>query len=245
MNRRILSSALICFVAGLGVAVWAADRPLGIAVDRADALAGKQLFRSAEWTATGLTCIHCHADFNEKKDPDGKVRPGHSLFNAGYRTLFNRWDEEKVTSLQETVVACMVRWMTKRKATDNMGEEPAQHHVRQLIAFLQSDNMVQEFKAKSLDPMWTRQIPSDRMLTAGDAQIGFRLFRRSCEGCHVSDGSGPAPSLLKNGYSRYQIAKKLRNIENPGLNGVVMPAFPVDRLSDRELINVVAYVYQM
>jgi hypothetical protein len=48
--------------------------------------------RTANWTSTGLTCFHCHADFNEKKTPDGQVRLGHSLFNAGFRTLLHRWD---------------------------------------------------------------------------------------------------------------------------------------------------------
>ena len=63
--------------------------------------------------------------------------------------------------------------------------------------------------------------------------------------CHTRDGRGPAPNLLRNGLSRYQIAKKVRQVENKGLEGLVMPPFPKDRLSDRELINVVAFVYEM
>ena len=63
--------------------------------------------------------------------------------------------------------------------------------------------------------------------------------------CHLSDGSGPGPSLVRNGYSRYQIAKKIRGIRNKGLKGLIMPRFPKVRLSDRELINVVAFVFQM
>ena len=244
MQSVYLKLSMICILLGVGAVVGAVDPPTN-AVYSSDAVAGKKLFRSADWTATGLTCIHCHADFNEKKDPDGKVRPGHSLFNAGYRTAYNKWDREKTLSLDEAIWACMTRWITARQETGNVGVEPAQHHVRQLIAFLRSDEMVQDSKAKSIETMWIDQIPSDRMLKIGDVALGYRIFRRSCEGCHVSDGTGPAPSLVRNGYSRYHIAKKIRNMDNTGLNGLIMPAFQLDRLSDRELINVAAYVYQM
>lgn len=244
MRGFLLKFGVCCFIFGIGLAVWDVDGQQET-FDANEAFVGKTLFRTADWTATGLTCIHCHADFNEKKDPDGKVRPGHSLFNSGYRTLFYKWDRETTHSLKEAIRACMVRWMTERKEEGNTGEEPAEHHLRQLIAFLRSDSMIEEFKAKSIDPMWLDQIPSDRMLKVGDVALGARVYRRSCEICHQMDDSGPAPSLVRNGYSRYQIAKKIRNIDNKGLKGVVMPAFPLDRLSDRELINVAAYVFQM
>lgn len=244
MQQSLTKLSVVLLVLGIVLSAWAAD-PRRDIVDPGDAIAGKRLFRTPDWTATGLTCIHCHADFNEKKDPDGKMRPGHSLFNSGYRTLFYKWDRETTHSLQEAIRSCMVRWMTERVEGKNEGVEPAQHHLRQLIAFLRSDPMIEEFKAKSIDPMWVDQIPSDRMLKAGDVALGARIFRRSCEICHKSDDSGPAPSLVRNGYSRYQIAKKIRDIDNKGLRGVVMPAFPLDRLSDRELINVAAFVFQM
>ena len=63
--------------------------------------------------------------------------------------------------------------------------------------------------------------------------------------CHLSDGSGPSMSLVRNGYSRYQIAKKIRGINNKGLDGLIMPRFPNARMSDREMINIIAFVYQM
>jgi cytochrome c len=214
MGSILQKMSVFCLLLGLTGISTAADRRQGMAVDQNDANAGKQLFRSSEWTATGLTCIHCHADFNEKKDPDGKVRPGHSLFNSGYRMLFSMWNAETTHSLQEAIRVCMVRWSTRRKAKENSGVEPSQHHVRQLIAFLKSESMVEDQKAKALEPKWTNQIPSDRMLKVGDIDIGFRVFRRSCQACHAMDGSGPGPSLNRNGYSRYQIAKKIRAINN-------------------------------
>ncbi|MDP6039849.1 MAG: cytochrome c, partial [Candidatus Latescibacteria bacterium] len=196
-------------------------------------------------TATGLTCFHCHADFNEKKTPDGQVRPGHSLFNAGFRTLFHKWDRSKTPYLVDAIQTCTQRWITEREDEGTDGLEPARHHLRQLVAYLQSEALVQESKAKPIEPIWIDKLPVDRTLKAGDSSLGARVFRRSCQNCHLREGDGPAPSLVRNGYSRYQIAKKIRGIKNPGLDGLVMPSFPLDRLSDRELINVCAYVFQM
>lgn len=244
MRNLFTGISAIAFALGLGLAAYQAQAQREVSFQPGDEAAGKRLFRSAEWTATGLTCIHCHSDFNEKRTPDGQVRPASSLYNSGFRTLYNRWNRSTTPDLQEAIQACMVRWLTEREEGKNAGKPPAPHHVRQVMAYLRSSEMVVESKVKPLEPMWVDGIPGDRLLTMGDPVVGVRIFRRSCATCHVDDGSGPAPSLVRNGYSRYQIAKKLRGIDNPGLKGLVMPAFPLDRLSDRELINVVAYVFE-
>ncbi len=123
---------------------------------------------------------------------------------------------------------------------------PAQkHHVRQLVAYLQSEELSPEQKSKPLEPIVDDKMPSDRMLSLGDASFGGVVFRQSCGICHKTEGTGPAPSLIRNGYSRYQIAKKVRGLDEKGLNGLRMPLFSKDRLSDRQLLNVVAYVYQL
>ena len=237
--------AVTFLIVAMGLGVWQASAQDVDKRQPGDIEAGKRLFRTANWTATGLTCFHCHADFNEKKTPDGQIRPGHSLYNAGFRTLFHRWDRRKTPSVANAVTACMTRWITEREEEGTIGKEPARYQLRQIIAYLQSSPMVQETKAKPIEPLWIDEIPSDRTLKAGDSALGARVFRRSCQHCHLAEGDGPAPSLVRNGYSRYQIAKKVRGIDNHGLDGLVMPAFQLDRLSDRELINVCAYVFQM
>lgn len=245
MRNLFTGISAIAFALGLGLVSYHVHAQSDEAFQPGDEDAGKLLFRSAEWTATGLTCMHCHSDFNEKRTPDGLMRPASSLYNSGFRAWYNTWNRNTTLNLQEAIEACMVRWITEREEGKNSGVLPAPHHVRQVMAFLRSSEMVVESKAKPLEPMWVDAIPGDRLLMMGDPVVGVRIFRRSCATCHVSDGTGPAPSLVRNGYSRYQIAKKLRGIDNPGLKGLVMPAFPLDRLSDRELINVVAYVYGM
>ena len=70
----------------------------------ADLVAGKRLFRSTEISATGLTCWHCHANFNEKKTPDDYVRPGHPMYNVGFRSQFRKWDGKPLNAPNDVVV---------------------------------------------------------------------------------------------------------------------------------------------
>ncbi len=216
----------------------------GFAQD-ADIVAGKRQFRSRDGSATGLTCWHCHADFNEKKTPDQYVRPGHPMYNVGFRAQFQAWDGKPLRSLEDAVATCLERWLTDRTEDSLTGVEAPVHRVRQLAAYLRSEDLSPEGKSKAVEPMRAETLPGDRMLTLGDSTLGTAVFRRSCEICHIHDGSGPAPSLIKNGFSRYQIGKKIRGIENRGLRGLAMPPFSKDRLSDREMLNVIAYVYQL
>ena len=211
----------------------------------ADLLAGKRLFRSTEISDSGLTCWHCHANFNEKKTPDDYVRPGHPMYNVGFRSGFHNWEGKQVQSLEDAISACMARWMTQRNEKGYNGKPAPGHRVRQLSAYLKSEEISPELKSKAIEPLKDDKLPSDRMLALGEAAFGGMVYRQSCLICHKDEGTGPAPSLIRNGYSRYQIAKKVRGLGKTGLNGLLMPPFSKDRLSDRQLLNVVAYVYQL
>jgi cytochrome c5 len=203
------------------------------------------LFRSAEISETGLTCWHCHANFNEKKAPDDYVRPGHPMHNVRFRSAFRRWDKTPQQTLEDAIATCMIRWMTGRNESGYNGKPAPVHRVRQLSAYLKSEEISPELKSKPIEPLMDEKMPSDRMLALGDAAFGGVVFRQSCGICHKDEGTGPGPSLIKNGYSRYQIAKKVRGLGKRGLNGLMMPPFSKDRVSDRQLLNVVAYVYQL
>jgi len=240
---------VICLMMVLGAGLLLRGEEIGFAQSfsssRTDMQSGRRLFRSDDWTATKLTCFHCHADFNEKKNPDNRrIRPGHSLFNSANRSEWQTWDGQVLRSLEAAIATCAERWLTERDGSKG-GNPPEKHHLRQLVAYLEWEDLSPERKTKALKPVWAKEIPGDRLLKAGDEGLGMGIYRRACVYCHQEDGSGPGPSLIRNGYSRHQIARKIRGIDNLGLRGLVMPPFPKDRLSDRQLINVVAYVYMM
>lgn len=237
-------SALVCGMSLMAV-MWMTGQAQQGPPRQADVVEGRRLFASQEWSATGFTCRHCHADFNEKKEPDRFVRVGHPLYNSGYRAAWHRWDGAEVTSLENAVSACAVRWITARQDSGYVGADPEAHRIRKLAAYLRSDELSPERRSKALDLKYADAVPTDALLKRGDRTVGQLLFRSRCSICHASDGSGPAPSLVRNGYSRYLIAKKVRALSDEGLEGLKMPGFALDRLSERELLNVVAYVYHM
>jgi hypothetical protein len=118
------------FLIGLIVAAGASA---GVRGQDADLVAGKRLFRSTEISQSGLTCWHCHANFNEKKTPDDYVRPGHPMYNVGHRSQFRRWDGERLDKLEAAIGSCMVRWMTDRKEEGYDGE-PAPRPPHQAVS---------------------------------------------------------------------------------------------------------------
>ncbi|WP_269502452.1 cytochrome c [Burkholderia sp. IMCC1007] len=95
----------------------------------------------------------------------------------------------------------------------------------------------------------------DPALAANDpARAGQRLFVTQCLACHRLDGAGsshagPDLNTPMNPVDYFQPAALRRYIRNPASvrdwPGRVMPAFPPDQLSDRELDQIVAYLSYM
>ncbi|WP_175716948.1 c-type cytochrome [Burkholderia anthina] len=95
----------------------------------------------------------------------------------------------------------------------------------------------------------------DPALPANDpARAGQRLFVTQCLACHRLDGAGsshagPDLNTPMNPVDYFQPAALRRYIRNPASvrdwPGRVMPAFPPDQLSDRELGQIVAYLAYM
>lgn len=246
-----------------------------------DAKEGRKAYRRAYWTTTGLTCIHCHADFNEKKDPlDTKIRPGHSLYNSAHRAIWRDYRGENILDLKLAMKVCIDTWMVRpdtaamradslradslRKAEarlkklrrgrkkasaeeapspDTTVVRPVWDHTRimaDVAAYL--EEISPEAQSKPIEAVRAQTIPGDLALQQGNLGRGKTLYERSCSICHAN---GPAPSLYRNGYTPRQIAKKVRGLSPEGIAGVIMPAFSLDRLSNLELLDVVAYVVKM
>ena len=244
-----------------------------------DAKEGRKAYRRAHWTTTGLTCVHCHADFNEKKDPlDTKVRPAHPLYNSAHRAIWRDYRGENILDLKLAMKVCIDTWMVKpdtaamradsiradslRKVeaklkrlrrgrkqvipppdTTAQAFTPAWDYTRimaDIAAYL--EEISPEAQSKPIEVVRTQTIPIDLALQQGNLARGKVIFERSCSLCHAS---GPAPSLYRNGYTPRQIARKVRGLSPEGIADVIMPAFSLDRLSNLDLVDVVAYVVRM
>lgn len=246
-----------------------------------DAKEGRKAYRRAYWTTTGLTCIHCHADFNEKKDPlDTKLRPGHTLYDSAHRAIWRDYRGENILDLKLAMKVCIDTWIVKpdtaamradsiradslKKAEaklkklkrgrklvkseetpppDTTNVSPVWDYVRivaDIAAYL--EEISPEAQSKPIDVSRTQTLLGDLVLQQGNPARGKVIYERSCSICHAN---GPAPSLYRNGYTPRQIAKKVRGLSPEGIAGVLMPAFSLDRLTNLELVDVVAYVVRM
>jgi mono/diheme cytochrome c family protein len=243
-----------------------------------DAKEGRKAYRRAHWTTTGLTCIHCHADFNEKKDPlDTKIRPAHPLYNSAHRAIWRDYRGENILDLKLAMKVCIDTWIVKpdtaamradsiradslRKVEEKLrrqrrGKKPVELPPPDTTAFKPAwdytriaadiasylEEISPEAQSKPVEVVRTETIPSDPALQQGNLARGKVIYERSCSICHAS---GPAPSLYRNGYTPRQIARKVRGLSPEGIAGVIMPAFSLDRLSNLDLVDVVAYVVRM
>ncbi|NJK32955.1 MAG: c-type cytochrome, partial [Deltaproteobacteria bacterium] len=92
------------------------------------------------------------------------------------------------------------------------------------------------------------QPPAD--LTGGDVLEGQAVFNGSCAVCHGQDGAGTnqAPPVVGFGHDPGYSATRIRTSGRSdsavyeGLTGGVMPFWASDRLSDAELLDLVAYL---
>ena len=75
---------------------------------------GRVLYHSPAAGRNGLACIDCHADFDEKKLSDGKLRAGHALINAAKRKTYWGQDPEVdnlYPDIAHAAVVCVEEFM--------------------------------------------------------------------------------------------------------------------------------------
>ena len=169
---------VVMFLAGISLLVGTTILAQGSRSRERDIQEGKMLFHWKD-SPTGIACIHCHADFNEKKEPDAHVRPAHPLFNGGFRAEWQSWDGRKIKTLDLAISTCMQRWITERG--EDGGKTPAKHQIRQLKAYLKSDKLSPEKKSKPIEPNFTKKLPRESALGWEIQNWGPR-----CSASHVS-----------------------------------------------------------
>ncbi len=79
-------SLIVCTVSGFALDADAQRAPKGAWGE------GRTLFHSPAVSTNGLACIHCHSDFDEKRERDGLLRAAHSLANSASRQTY--WGQE-------------------------------------------------------------------------------------------------------------------------------------------------------
>ncbi len=236
-------SLTTCAVLAFAVDIEAQTAPKGVWVE------GRSLFHSPAVSTNGLACIHCHADFDEKRDNDGLLRAGYSLANSASRQTY--WgqeleDPDRYQDIAHAGVVCVETFM----------RNPKKLTAEQLV------DLQAYLKRINRRPILTPQVyAAGGDLTGeyvgfegGDKILGRGVFYAACHSCHPNGNAGIAPSLPRDRDPAFY-ARKVRegnglglvysainpNAYDPAAN-LVMPFFGLDRLSNKQLRDIIAYI---
>jgi cytochrome c len=213
-------------------------------IDPEAARRGMEVFENPDPQGNFFSCALCHSTM-----PDGAtevLRPGHSLLNALGRPTFKGGALERFL---DAANVCRVDWMVTGAW---QADAPA---FTDLVAFLQSVSTA----ANSPPLVYEIVPPATKGPAAGDAMKGCELFDRSCAICHARGGQGSnlAPSLIDPlaaavddpDYIRLRIrlsgptGGSVYERDGIQLLGTVMPFWSKEKLSDAEVEDIAAFLF--
>ncbi len=195
---------------------------------------GEALYAARHPDGNTFACATCHA--LEEPAADGFRRPGHAIGDAANRPSFKNG---QLTDLRDAVNSCRVEWMA---ATAWDADDPS------WLALL--DYLSEEAGSAPADPISYEIVAPPSALDGGDAMAGQTLFNQSCAMCHGQDATGTERALALRGdlLDAEKIARRVRSSGRTdssvyqGLTGGIMPFWAADRLSDDELLDLIAFV---
>jgi cytochrome c len=201
---------------------------------------GKAVYENRVTGANTFKCATCHALAEPAND--GLRRPGHPIGDATRRPSYKNG---KVPRMIDAVNSCLTEWMNAEPWTESDARYTALH------AWL--DDTATELGAapsRNAPALQIQRVDPPLMVSGGDAARGQATFNGSCIVCHGANGEGTerAPNVRGLGLDPGYIATRVRTSGRsdskvyPGLTGGVMPFWGADRLSDNELIDIVAYL---
>jgi mono/diheme cytochrome c family protein len=217
---------------------------------RGSAQQGRVLFHSSAVSTNGLSCIHCHADFDEGRRNDGHIRAGHSLYNSASRQ--NWWgqepeDPDRYEDIAHASVFCV----------ENFMRNPQKLTAQQLLN-LQA--YLQEITKHRVKAVLTMAPAADKTgqysgFDDGDRITGRAIFFAACHACHPNGDAGIAPLSIPRDKPAAFYARKIREGDGLGtaLAGVdpnafdpegenYMPFFGADRLSNAQIRDLIAFI---
>jgi mono/diheme cytochrome c family protein len=237
VRRGAPPALFVALVLGMVAAGCGSDGPSGPAgsLDGGALGEGEALDREPLEEGNSFACATCHA--LSEPAADALRRPGHPIGNATRRSSYKNG---QLTDMREAVNTCLTEWMNASAWSEGDPRWSA------LFDFLDEQATMDEAPDVTIEVV---SPPSD--LTGGDPERGRATFNGSCTVCHGENASGTtrAPALGGAPLDREYIARRVRTSgrqESPtydGLTGGIMPFWAADRLSDDELLDVVAYLH--
>ncbi|MEM7016849.1 MAG: DM13 domain-containing protein [Pseudomonadota bacterium] len=198
---------------------------------------GGAIFTNALTPFSTFSCSSCHA-ISEANGfaMDGIRRAGHPLENATRRPTFKNGG---IDDFLAAVNICVTEWMNGEPLAS---DDPTWINLQN---WLRDQNTVEV-----ADALFFQVVQPPAQLTGGDETLGRASFNKRCIVCHGIDGTGTqlAPAITNKNLPAELIARRVRtsgrtnSAAYAGLTGGVMPFWSADRLSDHELLDIIAYV---
>lgn len=184
---------------------------------------GETVYRQPLHDGNTFACATCHA----LTDDEAPLRrAAHPIGGASKRGL---WKNGAARSFLDAVNVCVEGWQGAKAWS---AEEP---RFIALTAFLDSQG-----DSASERRLTFRQVAPPTVLSGGDVTRGHALFNEACATCHGLDGVGSprGPNLAGTQLAAEYVASRVRGFPLTGR----MPFWSEDRLSDRELLDLIAWL---
>jgi mono/diheme cytochrome c family protein len=212
---------------------------------------GKEIFYNEEYGETGLSCANCHADFDDIKFPDGKIRPGHSILGAHKRkeVWYGRIKgRENIQKSAAGAGLCAILYLQIEGAKDPISAIPPDD-AKALMAYYEYVSRGDEpeiLNAKAIALPWEKNKEEKlrkyalRILTVrGNPDNGKNVYESACAQCHSEDiAIGPPFHKIK--ASNRHIIEMIRGGSHDPEG--FMPFFSLDKLTDQQVADVLAYI---
>ncbi len=195
---------------------------------------GEWVYRFSPVGGNSYTCAHCHAIVEPAKN--GFARPGHPLGDATER---NSYKDGQLSSLLDAANSCLDEWMNAPTWSNSSTDWLA------LESWLNTHN-----PGVQAEPVDIQIVAVPAELGGGDAAEGRAVFNASCAICHAEDGGGSrqAPAVAGFGLDAGYVANRVRlsgrtgSDVYSGLTGGIMPFWGANRLSNADLVDIVAFL---
>ncbi len=198
---------------------------------------GAAVFTTPLSNASTFSCSSCHAmSETDGFASDGFRRPGHPLMNASKRESYKNGQFD---SFLDAVNTCVTEWMNGDALSET---DPDWVNLLNWLEDQNTDAAAELVQIEIVEPL------AD--LSGGNAIAGRELFNTYCIVCHGFDGEGTqlAPKITGFNLTADYIGLRTRTSgltgsdTYTGLTGGIMPFWGANRLSNSDLVDIVAFV---
>ncbi len=224
-----------CFVCLVPVWEAVAEEPVGKLAETVEL--GRVLVEQTadhpltrQYVGAALNCTSCHLD-------NGTHPTAASFLDVA--TAYPAWAgrEGRVITLEDRVLNCFMR------SCNGIRPPQGSQAVVAIVAYITSLSEGRPIKMNDASPHGPRRVPPLALDPASaDAAAGEKLYALRCGDCHAADGNGTADGPPVWGPRSFNHGAGLSHVEH--LAAWLKVAMPLDAadLTDREALDIAAYV---